>query len=152
MKIKSVASFAALAFATLASTSLAVPAPTGTSSDGALKQPNPPMDATDASHKLWNWNPIDVGECRQEEDSLKIYQDGRLECQAVIWRSRVSTTNIWRSTFQFKNSTGQVASVAGSYDSPMMWEALAHYDWNIKVRYEANKYDQIAAVTQWLSC
>ncbi|KAF9316627.1 hypothetical protein BG003_001755 [Podila horticola] len=94
-------------------------------------------------------NPIGVGECHQEEGSLKIYQDGRLEWQTVIWKTRVWMANIWHSTFHFKNSTGQVVSVAGPYDSPMVSEALAHYDWNIKVRYEADMYDQIAGVTQW---
>ncbi|KAG0336743.1 hypothetical protein BG000_006217 [Podila horticola] len=149
MNIKNIVAFAALTLAILTFTSLSVPAPTGISSEGILKQPDPSVDAADSSHKSWNWNPITVGECHQEEGALKIYQDGRLEWQAVIWRTRVWTANIWHSTFHLKNSTGKVVSVAGPYDSPMMSEALAHYDWNIKVRYEADMYDQIAGVTQW---
>lgn len=92
-----VVAFAALALATMIPVSLATPVPfpasIGSNSDG-LQQLNPSLDdSDDVPHKSWNWNPLTVGDCKQEGGQLKIYQDGRLQWDAVVWQSRVLTAN-----------------------------------------------------------
>lgn len=149
--------FTALTLATVISVSLATPIPfpasTGNNSDGTLQQLNPTLDAgDDAPHKSWNWNHVTVGECNQEEGRLKIYQDGRLQWDAIVWQSRVLTASIWHSTFQLKNSAGQVLYSAGPYHSPMMSPDMAHYDWHVNDHYEADVYNQTVWVTQWSRC
>lgn len=159
MQIKSITTFAALALATLVSTSLAAPAPTDqakplsdNSSDGTLKQPDPTLDgAADEPHKWWTWNPISVGDCHQEGGWLKIYPDGRLQWDATTWTDRTWSGDIWHSTFQLKNSAGQILFSAGPYDSPTMWPSK-HYPWHVDSRYEAGVYGQSVTVTQYSRC
>ncbi|KAF9331865.1 hypothetical protein BG006_005261 [Podila minutissima] len=125
MQIKSIVTFAALALATLASTSLAAPAPTDqakllsdNSSDGTLKQ-DPSLGATDDEpHKWWTWNPISAGDCHQEGGWLKIFPDGRLQWDAVTWNDHTWTGDIWHSTFQLKDGSNSILFSAGPYDTP----------------------------------
>lgn len=68
--------FVALALATMIPITLATPVPipasTDNNSDGALQQLNPSLDGSDdVHHKLWTWNPVAVGECKQEGASSR---------------------------------------------------------------------------------
>lgn len=113
--------FTTLVLTTMIPVSLATPDPfpalTGSNSD-RLQKLDPSLDGSDdVPHKSWTWNPITVSKCKQA-GQLKIYQDGHLQWDAVIWQSWVLTTSIWYSTFQLKTSAGQVLYSAGPYDSP----------------------------------
>ncbi|KAG0355205.1 hypothetical protein BG005_005868 [Podila minutissima] len=158
MQIKSIVTFAALALATLASTSLAAPAPTDqakplsdNNSDGTLKH-DPSLDATDDEpHRWWTWNPISVGDCHQEGGWLKIFPDGRLQWDAVTWTDRTWSGDIWHSTFQLKDGSNNILFSAGPYDSDTMWPSK-HHQWHVDSHYEADVYDRVERVTQWSRC